>query len=73
MISLDDVERIHEILIDKFGGKTGLRDKGLLESSIRRPFQTFDQKELYPEAVDKAAAVLYRTTLLSTAIKGPHM
>ena len=26
MITLDGVERIHEILIDKFGGKKGLRD-----------------------------------------------
>lgn len=58
MISRKEVERIHEILIDKFGGKKGLRDKGLLESSIQRPFQTFDQKELYPEPVDKAAAIL---------------
>ena len=58
MISLEEVERIHEILIDKFGGKKGLRDKGLLESSIQRPFQTFDQRELYPEPVDKAAAIL---------------
>lgn len=58
MITLDEVERIHEVLIDKFGGKKGLRDKGLLESSIKRPFQTFDQKELYPEPVDKAAAIL---------------
>jgi len=58
MITLEEVERIHEILIDKFGGKKGLRDKGLLESSIQRPFQTFDQKELYPEPVDKAAAIL---------------
>jgi death-on-curing protein len=58
MITLQEVERIHEILIDKFGGKKGLRDKGLLESSIQRPFQTFDQKELYPEPVDKAAAIL---------------
>jgi death-on-curing protein len=58
MITLYDVERIHEILINKFGGKRGLRDKGLLESSIKRPFQTFDQKELYPEPVDKAAAIL---------------
>lgn len=57
MITLDDVERIHEILIEKFGGKKGIRDKGILESSIGRPFQTFDQKELYPNPVDKAAAI----------------
>ena len=58
MMSLEQVERVHEILIDKFGGRKGLRDKGLLESSIKRPFQTFDKKELYPEPVDKAAAIL---------------
>ena len=58
MITSDEVERIHEILIDKFGGKKGLRDKGLLESSVQRPFQMFNQKELYPEPVDKAAAIL---------------
>jgi death-on-curing protein len=58
MITSEEVERIHEILIDKFGGKKGLRDKGLLESSVQRPFQMFNQKELYPEPVDKAAAIL---------------
>lgn len=34
MITLDDVERIHDVLIDKFGGKKGLRDKALLESFV---------------------------------------
>lgn len=57
MISLEEVESIHELLIDKFGGSKGIRDRGILESSINRPYQTFDQKELYPEAVDKAAAI----------------
>lgn len=57
MISLKEVEGIHEILIDKFGGSTGIRDRGALESAINRPYQTFDQKELYPGPVDKAAAI----------------
>ena len=55
MITLKEVERIHEILIDKFGGSKGIRDRGILESAINRPFQTFDQTELYPLPVDKAA------------------
>jgi death-on-curing protein len=58
MIELHDVLNIHHILIDKFGGSKGVRDQGLLESAIHRPFATFDNAELYPEAVDKAAAVL---------------
>ena len=57
MISLAEVLRIHEILIDKFGGSKGVRDQALLESAIQRPFQTFDQKLLYPSAVDQAAAL----------------
>lgn len=42
MININEVEKIHDILIDKFGGAKGIRDKGLLESSINRPFQAFD-------------------------------
>ena len=57
MISLREVERIHEILIDKFGGTTGIRDLGSLESAINRPYQTFDQRELYPDPIHKAAAI----------------
>jgi death-on-curing protein len=57
MIEVSEVERIHEILIDRFGGATGIRDKGILESAIGRPFQTFDGKDLYPDPVDKAAAI----------------
>jgi len=44
MIDIQDVIRIHEILIDNFGGSQGIRDRGLLESAISRPFQTFDKK-----------------------------
>jgi death on curing protein len=57
MITLQEVERIHEILIENFGGSKGTRDRGILESAINRPYQTFDQTELYPFPVDKAAAV----------------
>jgi death-on-curing protein len=48
MIDIKDVLNIHNILIDKFGGSKGIRDIGLLESAINRPFATFDNKDLYP-------------------------
>ena len=57
MISRDEVLAIHDILLSRFGGRQGVRDEGLLDSAINRPFQTFDGKELYPSAIDKAAAV----------------
>ncbi|SMG53865.1 death on curing protein [Marivirga sericea] len=58
MISEEEVVEIHDILIDKFGGSRGIRDKELLNSAVSRPYQTFDGKELYPSAIDKAAAIL---------------
>ncbi len=58
MIDLYDAIRIHEILIDRFGGSKGIRDINLLESALSRPFQTFDKKDLYPHPVDKAAALI---------------
>jgi death-on-curing protein len=57
MIEVSEVEKIHNILIDRFGGAKGVRDKGILESAIGRPFQTFDGKDLYPDPVEKAAAI----------------
>ena len=58
MINIEEVLKIHEILIDKFGGKSGIRDKSSLESAISRPFQTFDKKELYPNPIEKSAALI---------------
>ena len=57
MIDLKTVESIHNILIDKFGGGKGIRDLGALEASLARPYATFDQKDLYPAPIDKAAAI----------------
>jgi death-on-curing protein len=57
VISIDEVIGIHAILIENFGGTTGLRNRELLESALARPVQTFDGKELYPSPEDKAAAL----------------
>ena len=57
MIDIQTVESIHNILIDQFGGRKGIRDIGALEASLARPFATFDQNELYPTSIEKAAAV----------------
>ncbi len=46
MISIKEAEQIHKILIDTFGGAHGMRDLPALESALKRPFQTFDNKEL---------------------------
>lgn len=58
MISLDDILTLHDLSIADYGGSSGLRDKGLLESAIARPFQTFGGEYLYPTAFEKAAAIM---------------
>lgn len=58
MISVQDAIRVHEVLVEKFGGIQGIRDLPLLESALSRPFQTFDQKDLYPSPIEKAAALI---------------
>ena len=58
MIPVKEVEQIHKLLIDTFGGSHGIRDLPALESALARPFQTFDNKELYLTPVDKAASLI---------------
>jgi death-on-curing protein len=51
-LSLDEVIEIHERLIERFGGSTGMRDKGLLESALFRP-----QTGYYENLTEMAAAM----------------
>ena len=51
-LSLDEAIAIHERLIDKFGGTSGLSDKGLLESALFRP-----QTGYYEDLAQMAAAL----------------
>ena len=56
---VDQVIKLHSSLITKTGGMDGLRDKNLLDSALKSPFQTFGGKELYPDIYDKAAQLCY--------------
>ena len=58
MIPVKEVELLHRILIDKFGGSHGIRDNAALESAIARPFQTFDGNDLYPSVIEQAASLI---------------
>jgi len=50
--SLEDLMLIHEILINRFGGSPGIRDKGVLESALYRP-----QSGYYKDLISQAAAL----------------
>jgi death-on-curing protein len=55
----EQVTRIHSSLIAKTGGLEGIRDKNLLDSALKVPFQTFDGKDLYPDILEKATQLCF--------------
>ena len=57
MISKSEILKLHELSIQKYGGSRGIRDEGLLDSAMARPFQTFGGIDLYVSTVEKAAAI----------------
>lgn len=58
-LSLDEVLVIHEKSIERFGGASGIRDYGLLESALFRP-----QTGYYNDLVEMAAA-LFESLILN--------
>ncbi len=64
MMDVNTAERIHNILIDQFGGSKGVRDIRGLEAALARPFSTFDGNDLYDTVIDKAAA-LFESLIIS--------
>ena len=57
MITKGIVLKLHELSIFKYGGSQGIRDEGLMESAIARPYQTFGGEDLYPTEFEKAATI----------------
>lgn len=47
---------IHSILLERYGGSPGIRDKNLLESALAQPKMTIRGKYLHKTIFDKAAA-----------------
>ena len=58
-LSLDEVLVIHQRLIEKFGGASSVRDRGLLESALYRP------QSGYYEGLDRMATALFESLLLN--------
>ena len=58
---LNDILEFHTELENSLDcpADKGLRDRGLLESAVSAPFQTFGGQDLYPTLFDKAAQLLY--------------
>ena len=55
--TVEQVLRLHSKMIARTGGSDGVRDLGLIESAIMRASAGYGDVEIYPTAVQKAAAV----------------
>jgi death-on-curing protein len=58
-LSLVEILELHERIISITGGVRGIRDLGALESAVSQPHLTFEQTDLYPDAVTKATALCF--------------
>jgi death-on-curing protein len=59
MIHKSEALAYHAELIRRFGGSHGVRDEGILDASLNRPFATFGGQDLFPGSLDKAAAMMH--------------
>lgn len=50
---------LHQHLVEETGGSPGLRDEGLLDSTLNAPFQVFGDTSAYPSLQQKAARLCY--------------
>lgn len=69
-LSLEQILDLHEKQIRSFGGSAGLRDQGALESAVARPAMTFGGEDLYPEAADKASALMHSLVMNHAFLDG---
>jgi death on curing protein len=58
-LSRDEVLALHERVIEKFGGASGIRDPGLLESALYRP------QSGYYDTLEQMAAAMFESLLIN--------
>lgn len=58
IISLRQVLLLHEYMVRKYGGLSGVRDLNMLKSAVHRPFATFAGQDLYQDIYLKSGALI---------------
>ncbi|WP_375468844.1 type II toxin-antitoxin system death-on-curing family toxin [uncultured Nostoc sp.] len=69
-LSISQVLDIHQDEINSFGGTSGVRDEGLLDSALAQPQATFDGELLHLTIHEQAAAYLYHLAMNHPFIDG---
>lgn len=58
-LTVEQVLYIHHCQIERFGGDTGILDRGLVESAVAQPRAGFEGGPFYPTLEEKAAALVF--------------
>ena len=69
-LTLEDVLQIHEAQIEAYGGISGIRDQGLLESAVMMPQASFDGEYLHQNLFEMAAAYTFHLAENQTFLDG---
>jgi death-on-curing protein len=69
-LDLDDVLSIHDEAIAAFGGSTGVREPGLLESAVATPRATFGGALLHEDVFAMAAAYAFHIAQNQPCVDG---
>ena len=69
-ISVEQVIGLHQLMLEEFGGASGTRDRGGLESAVARPAMTFGGEDLYADLAAKTAALMHSLVLNHPFVDG---
>lgn len=61
-LTVSEILRLHQKLLDATGGLSGTHDLGLLESAVYSANQVFGEEEAYPTVEQRAARLAYAIT-----------
>ena len=61
-LTVSEILRLHQKLLDATGGLSGTRELGLLESVVYSANQVFGEEEAYPTVEQRAARLAYAIT-----------
>jgi len=56
-LTTDEVIQLQSRVIAQSGGLSGVKDRGLVDSAVAQPRQSFGGEDLYPTLAEKAAAM----------------
>lgn len=62
-LSIDEVMRLNEEVVQRYGGSSGVLNDNMLRSAIYQPQATYDGDWLYPDLYAKAASYLVSVAL----------